>query len=263
MEIIPYSVKALKHVKPHVTRFIELDLLRSIAIISMIFLHVLWDLDYFGILGLNRGIYRFQFLVPMMFFTLAGICLMITTRKRHTMSEHEFIKHQLYRGGGIFGLGMVLTLVTLVVMPDRPIFFGVLHCIGLSIILSIPFLKFKSYNVVFALLIIIAGFFMALYPVSNPSIAHLMVGVHQADVSRYTIDYFPLFPWFGVILFGVAIGNVLYKDGNRQFAFPDLSRFKPVSAFSWLGKHSLAIYLIHQPLIVGLVEGYLYLSHIV
>ena len=104
---------------------------------------------------------------------------------------------------------------------------------------------------------------MTTYPIQQPTFAHLIVGFHQSDISMHTIDYFPLFPWFGVALFGIAIGSILYKDGERRFSFPDLSRYKPVFAFSWLGKHSLAIYLIHQPIIVGVVEGYILLSRII
>ena len=235
-------------------RFVELDLLRGFAIIGMVFLHILWDLDFFGILPLNRGIYQFQEIVPSIFFVLMGICLVITVNRRNTVSPRVLSKHLLFRGLWILGLGMIISLVTLIFIPDRPIFFGVLHCIGLSVILSIPLLRFKSYNIIFAAIIILAGIVIGFYPMENPTLAHLIVGIHQADVGKYTIDYFPLLPWFGVSLIGVALGNWLYKDGKRRFAFPDLSRYKPVALFSWLGKHSLTIYLIHQPIIYGLLR---------
>jgi uncharacterized membrane protein len=239
--------------KHHSTRFIELDILRGCAIISMIFLHVLWDLDYFNLVSLNQGIYQYNKLVPMLFFILMGICLAITFARKQTTSKGTMVAHLVRRGLWIFNLGMVITVVTVIFMPDRPIFFGVLHCIGLSIILSIPFLKFKSLNVVFASMVLFAGFILGFYYVENPTIGQLIIGLHQGDIARYTIDYFPLLPWFGVSLLGIALGNWLYPNGIRRFSLPDLSQYKPMSLFSWLGKHSLLVYLLHQPIIAGVL----------
>lgn len=240
--------------KSHSRRFIELDVLRGFAIIFMIFLHILWNLDYFGILPLNKNIYQFNVICPTLFFLLLGICLTVGYNRTDSNSNSKMYKHLLFRGLWVFGLGMVITVITLFFMPDRPIIFGVLHCIGFSIILSVPFLKFKAYNILFAALIIMIGLIIGSIQFENPTAAHLVIGLHQADVWRYTVDYFPIFPWFGVSLLGVALGNLLYKGNERRFRFPDLpnlSKFKPVTMFSWFGQHSLAIYLLHQPIIAG------------
>ncbi len=238
----------------HSRRFIELDVLRGFAIIFMIFLHIMWDLDYFGFIPMNTQIYQFQKIVPAMFFVLLGMCLVVSKNKKlnqPSFDEKRYNKHLFLRGLKIFGLGMIITIITMIFIPDRPIIFGVLHCIGFSIILSIPFLKFKSYNILFATLIILTGIIMGQYTIENPTVLHLAVGLHQSDIAQYTIDYFPLFPWFGACLFGIALGHFLYKGNERRFKIPDLSKYKPVTMFSWLGQHSLAIYLFHQPVIAG------------
>jgi len=238
-------------------RFIELDIFRGIAIVYMMFHHVLWDLDYFGIWPLNPHLYQFNQLVPLMFFVLIGICLSISFNKKQDYSNRFLEKHLLKRGLWIFGLGMIITAVTLVFMPERPILFGVLHCIGFSIILSIPLLKLKTLVLFPGLIMVLLGVLMAQFSVENPTVVHLLVGLHPIGFWQYTIDYFPLFPWFGVALLGVFLGNIFYKDGQRQFHFPDLSGNRSISFLSWMGKHSLEIYLLHQPVIAGILGLYI------
>jgi uncharacterized membrane protein len=241
------------------TRFIEIDILRGFAIILMIFLHILWDLDYFGIMSLNKNIYQLQFITAALFFLVVGICLSFSFKS--DKKKNEIKKHLIKRGLLIFSIGLILTAITMFFFPSRPIIFGVLHFIGLSLILSIPFLKFKKYNLPIGIFIIITGIIIGRYPVENPNILLYIIGFHPANVWQSTIDYFPLFPWFGVTLSGVALGNIFYKDNKRRFRMPSLFRYKPMSLFSWLGKHSLKIYLLHQPLIAGtifVVNNYLY-----
>lgn len=242
-------------------RFIELDVLRGFAIIFMIFLHIIWDLDYFGFMPINTQIYQFQKIVPAMFFVLLGVCLVVSKNKKIIQSSYDekrYNKHLFLRGLKIIGLGIVITIITLIFIPDRPIFFGVLHCIGFSIILSIPLLKSNYYNIIFVILIIITGFLLNWYPVENPTAFHLAVGLHQANIAQHTIDYFPIFPWFGVCLLGIILGNIMYKGNERRFKIPDISKYKPVTMFSWLGKHSLAIYLLHQPVIAGALSIFVF-----
>ena len=243
-------------------RFIELDVLRGIAIGLMIYLHILWDLDYFGIYPLNQEIYQLQRIVPPIFFMLVGVCLAVSRNKNINCSIEKIKKynnHLIKRGLKILGVGVAISIATFIFVPNRPIIFGVLHFIGLSIILSIPFIKFKKYNILFAIIFILIGIFIGGYHIENPSIIHLILGIHQANIWEYTIDYFPLLPWFGVTLFGIALGDYLYKDNKRRFRLPDLSKYKPLAMFSWLGKHSLAIYILHQPIIAGMLSIYIWI----
>ncbi|MBN2603468.1 MAG: DUF1624 domain-containing protein [Candidatus Thermoplasmatota archaeon] len=243
-------------------RFIELDALRGVAIGLMILLHLLWDLDYFGVVPLNHEIYQMQKIVPLIFFALVGICLAICQQKKKYLSEEkqkQFNKHVATRGLKICGLGLIINIVSFIVMPERPVIFGVLHFIGLSIILSIPFLKLKKYNIITACIVWIIAFLMANFTIENPTVLHLIIGIHQPDIWRYTLDYFPLFPWFGGVLFGIFLGNVLYNGNERRFHLPDISNYRPICALSWMGKHSLAIYLGHQPIIAAMLSIYIFL----
>jgi uncharacterized membrane protein len=240
-----------KEEKGQSQRFIELDILRGFAIVFMIILHLLWDLDYFGILPLNRNFYSLNIIVPVMFFLLVGICQAVNNNKYQNQPKKMYFR-TIQRGLWILNLGMLLTLLTTIFLPDRPIMFGVLHCIGCCIIISAPFLRFKSKNMVFAIMIITAGLLIGMYAtVENPNIIQLATGFHQSNIGQHTIDYFPILPWLGVCLLGIALGGILYKDNKRRFPLPDLTKYKPTKLFSWLGQHSLAIYLLHQPVIAG------------
>ena len=161
----------------------------------------------------------------------------------------------IQRGLWVLNLGMLLTLLTTIFLPDRPIMFGVLHCIGCCIIISTPFLRFKSKNMVFAIMIITAGLLIGMYAtVENPNIIQLATGLHQSNIGQHTIDYFPILPWLGVCLLGIALGGILYKDNKRRFPLPDLTKYKPTKLFSWLcGAFSLILYLS--------VEGPRYPTH--
>lgn len=234
-------------------RFIELDILRGFAILFMIILHLFWDLDYFGILSLNKNFYSLNIIVPMMFFLLVGICLAVNNNKYKHQPRKMHLR-TVQRGLWILNLGILLTLLTAVFLPDRPILFGVLHCIGCCIILSTLLLRFKSTNIILAAFIIVSGLALGFfYTTEDPTMVELATGIHEADIGKHTIDYFPILPWFGVCLVGIALGNILYKDNKRRYPLPDLSRYKPTKLFSWMGQHSLAIYLIHQPLIAGVL----------
>jgi uncharacterized membrane protein len=234
-------------------RFIELDVLRGFAILFMIILHLFWDLDYFGILPLNKNFYSLNIIVPVMFFLLVGICQSVNNNKYQHQPKKMYLR-TIQRGLWIFNLGMLITLLTAVFLPDRPILFGVLHCIGCCIILSTLLLRFKSTNIIFATLIIVSGLAIGFfYTIENPNMLELATGIHESNVATHTIDYFPILPWFGICLLGITLGNILYKDNKRRYTIPDISKYKSSKIFSWLGQHSLAIYLVHQPLIAGVL----------
>ena len=87
-------------------------------------------------------------------------------------NKKSFIDANLHQTIKIFGLGIILTIGSLLFIPERPVYIGVLHCIGLSIILCIPFLKYRAFNLVFAILFIYLGIQIGQINIQNPSIIH-------------------------------------------------------------------------------------------
>jgi uncharacterized membrane protein len=67
------------------------------------------------------------------------------------------------------------------------------------------------------------------------------------------VDYYPLLPWFGVTLLGIFVGRTLYPDGVSRITLPDLSSVPPIRGLRFLGQHTLFIYLVHQPILLGIL----------
>lgn len=234
-------------------RFWEIDLLRGIAIIMMIIFHILYDLNYFDIckIDLNADFFLiFFYPFGAVFLLLVGISLTLSySRAQNTLTKKRLSLKFLMRGLKIFGYGLLITLATWLYLQEGFIIFGVLHCIGLSIILSYPFLRFRVTNLVLGLVFICTGLILKMLTFDFS----WFVWLGFKPIQFYTVDYYPLLPWFGVVLIGIFLGNSLYQNNKRTFNLNDYSHLIFVRFFCFLGRHSLIIYLLHQPILVCLV----------
>ncbi len=142
---------------------------------------------------------------------------------------------------------MLITIVTRLVLGDGYILFGILHLIGFSIVIAPFFFSFGRGNLLIALALILLGWHVA--GIEGP-LWLAWLGIHPA--SFYSVDYEPLLPWFGLVLMGFVSGSLLFPGGKRRFNLPELG--DPLGqGLVRLGRHSLLIYLVHQPLIIGLL----------
>jgi uncharacterized membrane protein len=235
-------------------RFWEIDFLRGIAILMMVMYHFLFDLTYFNIYATDLyalPVLLFLYPIGTLFLLLVGISLTLSySRVKHTMSRQQLQLKFFKRGTWIFCLGLIITLVTWIYPHDGFILFGVLHCIGLSIILAYTLIRFPIPSLVLGILCIIIGVFLQTTITTSFSWL-LWLGLTPAQF--YTLDYFPLLPWFGVVLLGVFLGNSLYQNNKRIFPLQDHSSFILVRGMCFLGRYSLIIYLLHQLIIVGML----------
>lgn len=209
-------------------RFWEIDLLRGIAVIMMVAYHLFYDLNYFRIYPINIDSGFWWFFarsIAITFILLAGVSLNLYSRAE-IQGSASFPRY-LKRGLGIFSWGIGITVITWIFLKDAFIRFGVLHLIGGACICLGFHLKNITFNSEWLVWLGLRGSFC-------------------------TVDYFPLFPWFGVILIGISLGNIFYPECSRRFKLPDLDIF-PVRFFSFLGRRSLLIYLIHQPILILLL----------
>jgi uncharacterized membrane protein len=234
-------------------RFWEVDFLRGIAIILMVLFHLAYDLNYFGVYEVELASGFWFYLgrsTASLFLLLVGVSLTLShSRAVIVGQEDRFRIHLLKRSLWILCLAMGVTLATYLFIGEGFIVFGVLHLIGISLLLAYPFLRLHGVNFIFGLLFILLGLYLQSLSVDFPWL--LWLGLTPWNFS--TVDYFPLFPWFGVILMGVAFGDFLYRDYTRRIRLPDLAGTPLVKRLAFLGRNSLAIYIAHQPVIIGLM----------
>ena len=232
-------------------RFWEIDFLRGLAVIMMIMFHLLYDLAYFGEydLNLHSGFWLyFGCTTATIFILLVGISLTLSFSRANKIQNAGGKLYQKYlkRGLKIFLYGLIITLATWIFLREGFVIFGVLHLIGISIILAYPFLKLRSWNLMIGIIFISLGMYLKNLTFGFP----WLMWIGPMSCHFYTVDYFPLFPWFGVILIGLFFGNLLYPDYTRKFNLCDRSNFSFIKLFCFLGRHSLLIYLIHQPVLI-------------
>lgn len=229
-------------------RFWEIDAIRGIAIVLMVIYHLFYDLSFFNILNINpkSGIlYIIGRIAAVLFVFLIGISLTLSYSRNSNQSNQllKFIK----RGFGIFIWGLFITAVTWMIFPMYTVVFGILHFIGVAIIISYPLLRYQLPNLIGGIICFILTLFLKKFSVQN----YYFIWLGLTPKGFQTFDYFPLLPWFGIVMFGLFTGNVLYKDYTRRFSFPNISKNKSVKILRYLGENSLVIYLIHQPIILA------------
>lgn len=234
-------------------RFWLVDSLRAIAIITMVYYHLMWDLDYFGVVQVDMlsGFWHyFAYSIASTFLFVMGVSLTISYNRvlAKTGNPHQFPRY-FRRGLQIFGWGMLITVVTYFAFDEGYVVFGILHLIGTSVVIAYPFVRRKWLSLVVGLIFIAIG--AAVKGIVIPEPWFLWAGVMQ--YGRYMVDYYPVFPWTGVALLGVFVGQVVYPGGEPIFTLPDISHWLPVRVMTFLGKHSLALYLLQQPILLTIL----------
>ncbi len=229
-------------------RWPALDVARGLAIIAMILFHFTWDLGFFGIVD-----YDISFTPEgrLLAHCIAGSFLFIVGMSLALAARNGLrVKPYLRRLRYVAGAAIIVSIGTFFTMPDDWIFFGVLHCIALSSLLALPFLSAPIVLIAASAALSIAAPFFIYFPIfDKPWLFWL--GLNH--VLPRTNDYVPLFPWLGVVLSGVVVARLIEKKPGISEWF-QRPRFTPISRYlARLGRFSLPIYLLHQPILMGLL----------
>jgi len=230
-------------------RYLQLDFIRGVAIILMILFHLSFDLNNFHFIEIDiynrEGLHWFYFrmVIVTLFLLSVGISLALVHQDNIDYKKifQRFITLSI--------ASTIITIASFITFPHSWIYFGVLHFITVASLLAIPFTHSK-YLSLFMGIAIITLFNLHIIDMS------FLYNFFQPlfNLPKYTEDLVSFSPWFGVVLVGIFLGK------ERLFLFP-LPINRVTKQISFIGKYSLFIYLIHQPIFFGVIFGGDYLFH--
>lgn len=226
-------------------RIWELDALRGLCVLGMVIVHFVYDLVSLYRLVDWQIPAAFTFVQQwggVLFLLISGIS--ITLGRRH-----------IKRGLIVFACGLICSAVTYGMyklnMAGKSIiiYFGVLHCLGLCMLLWTAVKKLPSWALgILGSVIVCVGLWLMKGPLVD---VPWLIPLGLRFPGFATSDYFPLLPYFGFFLLGAVLGKTIYR--NKETLLPSVRENNPfIRFFRFCGKHSLWIYLLHQPLLSGI-----------
>ncbi|MBB4954637.1 putative membrane protein [Agrobacterium vitis] len=222
-----------------------LDTARGLALLAMASYHFTWDLEFFGYIEQGTAVTGpwkiYARCIASTFLFLVGFSLVL--------AHADGIRWRSFgkRFAQIAIAAALISVATYFVMGDGWIYFGILHGIALMSLFALPFLRLP---VVITGLAAIASVALPFYG-KSPLFDHAFFWwLGLSETLPRSNDYVPLFPWFGAVLAGVAVARLSARFGL-------LERLANVAAgprlLALAGRHSMAFYLIHQPVLISLV----------
>ena len=231
--------------KTKTNRWQIIDVLRGLALIAMVIYHASWNLDYFGLTALgvfyNEGWKYFAFGIAGSFLLLSGISLQLAHKS--SSSPKKYFRRIIR----IAIAALLISGVTFFVFPNEFIYFGILHHIALAAILIYPLLRLPAIALSLIALLIFATEPYLAFNFANPR-WFSWTGI--AAFPSPSNDFVPLFPWLGVLLFGAALGKLMLKPSIANTL--QKMKYRQARPIAFLGRHTLIIYLLHQPILFGL-----------
>ncbi len=214
-------------------RIDELDSLRATALVMMLVLNFVTDLNHFGIMNTETGDQWWWLarIAASLFVGISGVSYFLAHRL-----EYDFTKTSGRTKRLIFW-AFVITIITYIFEPSAYVRFGVLHLLALASIVAFPVARKPE----FALGI---GLILLIIPLSSNS---NLVWLGLRETGFIAVDYFPLNPWLGIFFIGLALASRIYPEGKP------LTEIQWPEKWLWFGRNTLTIYVIHQPILIGLL----------
>ena len=228
-------------------RIWELDAARGICILGMIAVHFIFDLTQLYRLVAWQLPTAFSFVQSwggVLFLLISGICVTLGSRS-------------IRRGCIVFSCGMLCTAVTAGMyylgLADKGmlIYFGILHCLGICMLLWPLIKNLPTWALTAAgIAVTVTGLWLD----TNVRVDFSwLIPLGIMPQGFVTADYFPLLPYAGFFLLGTVLGRLLYR--KKQSLLPGINSQNAFLRFlQWTGRHSLLIYLLHQPVLTALFE---------
>ena len=231
-------------------RIDAVDLARGTALAAMAAYHGLWDLGFLQLTPQNYALTPPGRLaahgIAGAFLLLVGVGLVL--------ANGDGVRWRSFalRLARIGGAALLITAATRIAFPQSYIFFGILHCIAVSSLLGLPFVFLPAWVAALTAVGVILAPHVVAHPLLDaPEFYFLGLGRGLPDSN----DWVPLFPWFGLVLAGIALARLC----RPVLVGSALARWRarnPVArGAAFAGRHSLAVYLVHQPVLLALLTG--------
>jgi len=227
-----------------------LDFFRGAAIVLMVIFHFFYDLAMFGIVKIDTihdpFWIAFRVIIVSMFLFAVGVSAYLANMPKIRTKK-------LFKRAFTIGIAaMIISFGSWLFYPKYWVYFGILHFIFVAGFAILPFLPHPKTSLVVAMVILLC---------SGLGLLHMhglyALAMQWFDLPRYTLDLVPFFPWFAVVLIGGAFGALGWYQ--TLFRFFSLRKGAPFKQIIFLGRHALAIYLLHLPLLYGLVYALSYI----
>ena len=222
----------------------EIDFLRGLSIILVVCYHLLYDLGaYVGVkrfFGFSTDLTTVAWTIAQYFF--AGLFIVLSG------TSSTLTRSNLRRGLKLLAVSLAVTAITYIFDPSQAVWFGILQLLAVSILIfGAAFEKAKAVTcAAWGVFVFVLGAALLLLKRSmTVSFDWLLpFGIHSPGYTSF--DYFPLIPWFGIFLLGAALGRTLYAPRRSLLPWQ-----LPQTFVNAAGRHSLLIYIFHQPVILG------------
>jgi uncharacterized membrane protein len=239
------SARAPIAAAPARVRHAAIDALRGIGICLMVAYHFTFDLAYFRVVRIDFNHDPFwlasRALIVTIFLSTVGMSLVLA---RHANASPQAFWRRIAL---IAACAILVTIASYVTFPQTFITFGVLHAIAVCSVLAAPLLRYPRTALALGAAIVALGTMVQLPVFDQPWLNWVGMMTHKPA----TEDYVPIFPWLGVVLIGIAAGHAMLRPGREALAGMD--RAAP-GWLAWLGRHSLLIYMVHQPVLLGVLR---------
>lgn len=230
-------------------RLALVDVARGAALVAMIVYHLVWDLDYFGLIAggvaSSAPMRGFSHAIASAFLLIAGVSVALAHRGKFNGKafRKQFIKVAL--------AAAAVTLVTAYAMPQAPITFGILHAMAVGVLLTAALAKAPwGVTALVAAAMIAAPWLFSSPAFNDPLVLWLGLGT----VEPAALDWRPVLPWTGVMAAGLALARMTRVQSFLVRSADFDPNADPISrGLDWIGRRTLPIYLIHQPVLFGLL----------
>lgn len=227
-------------------RLWQLEFVRGCAVILMIFYHFMWDLSFFGLYPRDvtiGGWWVFARSAATIFVLLVGVSIVLAGERRDAAVRN---RAWYRRGLQLLALGFAISVVTRFFLGDAFILFGILHFIGTTMLLAPVLWRIRVVAPYIGAIILWLGVVLRNVPVDTWWFVPL--GLYPEDYPA--VDYFPLVPWLGIVMTGIGLGRLLLARLPVE-APADASAPALLTPIVFLGRHSLLIYIVHQPVLLA------------